>query len=305
MKLQSLLESIKEGEERDIIRDEVVSILSDKAQDAINGGKYDTVESLEDAIYDSLSSLDLDDLGLENEVVGGQPLKDFVQGPVLQVLDSYKVIEDVIAQLDLSGLDESIVEQLLSPVNEQRYKDGVEMIDCDECGGDGIDYDTLYQGSDYDEPGTETDCHVCGGEGVVPKDDMDEAYNNWFAENFNEEDDNLLQYEKPDDIKNAINDITKNGLPVSAKFLNWCKENDCNFSKNFMDNPRELRKAAMAKIKFERETGYSTGGAFLNQRPPKQQELPFKPRDPEQLDLPFEESMTRLRELAGIYVSKK
>ena len=43
--------------------------------------------------------------------------------------------------------------------------------DCEECGGDGIDLDTLYYGSDYDKAGTETDCSACGGTGQQPKEE--------------------------------------------------------------------------------------------------------------------------------------
>ena len=102
---------------------------------------------------------------------------------------------------------------------------------------------------------------------------------------------NLVPFEKPDDVNKAIKDIEQNGLPMSAKFVNWCKENKCDFSINFMKEPKEMKKAAIAKIRFEKETGYGTGGEILNQKPPKQQELPFKPRDPEQQELDFDEDL--------------
>ena len=102
---------------------------------------------------------------------------------------------------------------------------------------------------------------------------------------------NLVPFEKPDDVNKAIKDIQQNGLPMSAKFVNWCKENKCDFSINFMKEPKEMKKAAIAKIRFEKETGYGTGGEILNQKPPKQQELPFKPRDPEQQELDFDEDL--------------
>jgi hypothetical protein len=102
---------------------------------------------------------------------------------------------------------------------------------------------------------------------------------------------NLVPFEKPDDVNKAIKDIEQNGLPMSAKFVNWCKDNKCDFSINFMKEPKEMKKAAIAKIRFEKETGYGTGGEILNQKPPKQQELPFKPRDPEQQELDFDEDL--------------
>ena len=102
---------------------------------------------------------------------------------------------------------------------------------------------------------------------------------------------NLVPFEAPDDVKKAVEDIKKNGLPMSAKFVNWCKENKCDFSINFMKEPKEMNKAAIAKIRFEKETGYGTGGEKLNMRPPKQLDLPFKPRDPQQQELDFDEDL--------------
>ena len=102
---------------------------------------------------------------------------------------------------------------------------------------------------------------------------------------------NLVPFEKPDEVNKAVQVITKEGLPMSAKFVNWCKDNDCQFSMNFMDKPKELKKAAIAKIRFEKETGYGTDGELLRIKPPVQQELPFKPRDPQQQELDFDEDL--------------
>lgn len=102
---------------------------------------------------------------------------------------------------------------------------------------------------------------------------------------------NLVPFEAPDDVKKAVEDIKKNGLPMSAKFVNWCKENKCDFSMNFMKEPKEMNKAAIAKIRFEKETGYGTGGEKLSMRPPQQLDLPFKPRDPKQQELDFDEDL--------------
>ena len=104
-------------------------------------------------------------------------------------------------------------------------------------------------------------------------------------------DENLVAFEPPAEVEKAIKDIEKNGLPMSAKFANWCKENDCDFSIDFMKQPKEMKKAAIAKIKFEKETGYGTGGEKLSMRPPKQLDLPFKPRDPKQQELDFDEDL--------------
>ena len=48
--------------------------------------------------------------------------------------------------------------------------DDVEMVDCEECCGEGYDLDTLYWGDEYTAAGTEVDCSTCGGDGVVPQD---------------------------------------------------------------------------------------------------------------------------------------
>ena len=343
-------------------------------------------------------------------------------------IDKYKARE-VLAAWMKSYKKPYKVSSLAKPFVKNPSVESITMEDeevaCDECGGDGIDLDTLYFGSDYDKPGTETDCHVCGGTGYVPKEDMEEGksphkkgsakykkhmaakhasmgeamgkkmisiqtsvglmpaysdhsplsakdYHDWtmrtdksqpkanivsqrygiylddfkryamesiqvgdelmietadgegivvpvlhvvdenvlvgwdeLAEDiFTEQDrqiaelkklagieENLVPFEKPDEVNKAVEVITKEGLPMSAKFVNWCKDNDCQFSMNFMDNPKELKKAAIAKIRFEKETGYGTGGEILRMKPPVQQELPFKPRDPQQQELDFDEDL--------------
>lgn len=101
----------------------------------------------------------------------------------------------------------------------------------------------------------------------------------------------MVMYAKPDEVKKEINLIQKNGFPMSGKFINWCKENNCTFSMDFKD-PKNLQKAAIAKIKFEKETGYGTDGEILNKKPPLQQELPFDPKTrPEQKEFDFEEDL--------------
>ena len=97
-------------------------------------------------------------------------------------------------------------------------------------------------------------------------------------------------YAKPDEVKKAVQDIQKNGLSMSGKFVNWCKDNNCTFSMDFKD-PKNLQKAAVAKINFENETGYSTSGELLNKKPPMQLDLPFKPSEPKQQELDFDEDL--------------
>ena len=100
----------------------------------------------------------------------------------------------------------------------------------------------------------------------------------------------MVMYAKPDEVKKAVQDIQKNGLSTSGKFVNWCIDNNCKFSMDFND-PKNLQKAAVAKINFENETGYSTSGELLNKKPPKQLDLPFKPSEPKQQELDFDEDL--------------
>ena len=100
----------------------------------------------------------------------------------------------------------------------------------------------------------------------------------------------MVMYAKPDEVKKAVQDIQKNGLSMSGKFVNWCKDNNCTFSMDFKD-PKNLQKAAVAKINFENETGYSTSGELLNKKPPMQLDLPFKPSEPKQQELDFDEDL--------------
>ena len=60
----------------------------------------------------------MEDIGMEGVEDAGQPLMDFHSGRVLDVLDSYGVIDDVVARLDLSELDESLTEMLVANKNE-------------------------------------------------------------------------------------------------------------------------------------------------------------------------------------------
>ena len=100
----------------------------------------------------------------------------------------------------------------------------------------------------------------------------------------------MVMYAKPDEVKKAVHDIQKNGLSTSGKFVNWCIDNNCKFSMDFND-PKNLQKAAVAKINFEKETGYSTSGELLNKKPPMQLDLPFKPNEPKQQELDFDEDL--------------
>ena len=107
---------MNEGEERQIIHRATVDKLVDHFENRVDS--YDTLVDLHDAIYNELSYLDMEDIGMEGVEDAGQPLMDFHSGRVLDVLDSYGVIDDVVARLDLSELDESLTEMLVANKNE-------------------------------------------------------------------------------------------------------------------------------------------------------------------------------------------
>ena len=104
----------------------------------------------------------------------------------------------------------------------------------------------------------------------------------------------VVQAVTKEEVDNAMKDIKRNGLPVSGKFVNWCKENNCAFNPRVLDkDANELKKAAIAKVQFNKDTGYETNGELIRQssdKPPKQGELPFTPKDPEQTEFKFEDS---------------
>ena len=87
-----------EGEERSIIGDAAVDHLVDVM--SANTDMMDR-EALEQTIYSELSSLDVEDVVDPRMEVGGQPIGDFASGKVLDVVDSGRIIDDVISRLDL------------------------------------------------------------------------------------------------------------------------------------------------------------------------------------------------------------
>ena len=115
-KMKKKTKKMNEGEERQIIHRATVDKLVDHFENRVNN--YDTLVDLHDAIYNELSYLDMEDIGMEGVEDAGQPLMDFHSGRVLDVLDSYGVIDDVVARLDLSELDESLTEMLVANKNE-------------------------------------------------------------------------------------------------------------------------------------------------------------------------------------------
>jgi len=89
---------LAEGEERSIIADAAVEHLVD-----IMNANTDIMdrEALEQTIYSELSSLDVEDVVDPRMEVGGQPIGNFASGKVIDVVDSGRVIDDVLSRMDL------------------------------------------------------------------------------------------------------------------------------------------------------------------------------------------------------------
>ena len=103
----------------------------------------------------------------------------------------------------------------------------------------------------------------------------------------------VLRFAPPDDVKLEIEKLKKNGIGgMSAKFHNWSRDNDFSFSMADLNNPAKLQNIAIAIIKYREETGQNPDGSHVKkERPPKQLEIPFKPRNPEQQELDFDEDL--------------
>ena len=95
---------IEEGEERSIIADACVEKLVDKFRGEEH--QFENLGDLEYAIYSELERLDVEDCIDPDMEHGGQRIGDFASGGVLDVIDSSSVIDDVMAQLDVSDLEE-------------------------------------------------------------------------------------------------------------------------------------------------------------------------------------------------------
>ena len=97
-------EDVNEGEERSIIRDACIEKLVDMFLDSED--EFESIDALENAVYTELERLDVEDCIDPDTEHGGQRMGDFASGGVLDVIDSSSVIDDVMAQLDTSELEE-------------------------------------------------------------------------------------------------------------------------------------------------------------------------------------------------------
>ena len=101
-------ENINEGEERSIIRDACIEKLVDEFRGEEH--QFENLGDLEYAIYSELERLDVEDCVDPNMEVGGQRIGNFASGGVLDVVNSSEVVDDVVSQLDVSDLEEGMMD---------------------------------------------------------------------------------------------------------------------------------------------------------------------------------------------------
>jgi len=98
-KKKKLKNSIHEGEERMIISQAAVEKLVDMFLDSQD--EFENRDALENAIYNALTELDVEDVVDPDMVHGGQRMGDFASGRVIDVVDSGSVIDDVMGYLNV------------------------------------------------------------------------------------------------------------------------------------------------------------------------------------------------------------
>jgi len=90
---------VKEGEERMIISQAAVEKLVDMFLDSED--EFENRDALENAVYNALTDLDVEDVVDPNMVHGGQRMGDFASGRVIDVVDSGSIIDDVMGYLNV------------------------------------------------------------------------------------------------------------------------------------------------------------------------------------------------------------
>ena len=90
---------VKEGEERMIISQAAVEKLVDMFLDSED--EFENRDHLENAVYNALTDLDVEDVVDPDMVHGGQRMGDFASGRVIDVVDSGSVIDDVMGYLNV------------------------------------------------------------------------------------------------------------------------------------------------------------------------------------------------------------
>jgi hypothetical protein len=101
--------NLKEGEERSIITDACVEKLVDMFLDSED--EFENRDALENAIYNALTDLDVEDVVDPDMEVGGQRIGDFASGRVIDVVDSGSVIDDVMDYMDGTQIGEGIFDK--------------------------------------------------------------------------------------------------------------------------------------------------------------------------------------------------
>ena len=98
-KKKKLKNSIHEGEERMIISQAAVEKLVDMFLDSED--EFENRDALENAVYNALTDLNVEDVVDPDMVHGGQRMGDFASGRVIDVVDSGSVIDDVMGYLNV------------------------------------------------------------------------------------------------------------------------------------------------------------------------------------------------------------
>jgi hypothetical protein len=112
-------ESINEGEERDIIANASKEKLIDMFLDSED--EYENRNHLENAVYNALTDLDVEDVVDPDMEVGGQRMGDFANGRVIDVIsDSGKLIDEVMDYLNTDVYNENTKDPLNFPAKEIR-----------------------------------------------------------------------------------------------------------------------------------------------------------------------------------------
>ena len=102
-------EDVNEGEERSIIKNACVEKLVDMFLDSED--EFENRDALENAIYNALTDLDVEDCVDPDIEVGGQRIGDFASGRVIDVVDSGSVIDDVMDYMDGTQIGEGIFDK--------------------------------------------------------------------------------------------------------------------------------------------------------------------------------------------------
>jgi len=105
LKEPQVWENINEGEERSIIADASKERLIDMFLDSED--EYENREHLENAVYNALTDLDVEDVVDPDMEHGGQRMGDFASGRVIDVVDGGSVIDDVMGYLNTDVFSET------------------------------------------------------------------------------------------------------------------------------------------------------------------------------------------------------